>query len=219
MTHAWQPAEAAEFLARIAPIAAGRSIVWDFDGVVADTEPMHEASFRVLCEQRGWTLENEYFRAMVGNTEAWAWERMFADGFPVRGEPAEDLRELMAARREIFLEQAERSLPPSWISELLMPAFDGIVAEQAIVSNGDPSIIERLLRRWSLDSYVTVIRRVEGEDKRGLLEARLGGGSVLLEDDARWLAMGAAAGATTVAVRHGYSRDVDRVVGDFIAEL
>jgi len=218
MNHVWTQDDSTAFAELLISAGRGKSIIWDFDGVVADTEPLHDASYRVLGQRRKWTPSDDFFLSMVGQTEPIIWARLFASGLPVHSERASDVRDLIAARREVFLELAEQSLQPSWLCTALMPALHGVATTQVIVSNGDPTTIERLLRLWSMDQFVEVLRRASGTDKRLLLDERLSDRCVLLEDDARWLALGTAAGAVTVAVQHDYNRTAD-VHGDFTVTL
>ena len=47
-----------------------RAVVFDFDGVLADTEGLHLASFQHVFSARGWTLEREaYFAGYLGCTD------------------------------------------------------------------------------------------------------------------------------------------------------
>ena len=86
-----------------------------------------------------------------------------------------------------------------------MPALDGVAGCQIIVSNGDPDVIESLMSKWQLSSYITVARREAGRDKAALVEHYCTVGSVLLEDNAGWLRIGKSLGATTIGVVHGYN--------------
>ena len=44
-----------------------RAVVFDFDGVLADTETMHLAAFQEVFRGRGWTLERDaYFDRYLG---------------------------------------------------------------------------------------------------------------------------------------------------------
>jgi hypothetical protein len=195
-----------DFAALIAGIAKAHTVVWDFDGVVADTEPLQDASYRILAERRGWPLRNGYFGALVGKTEDAIWAELVDGGFPLLGGPlSEVLPSLKAERKAVFIELTEASLSPSWVARDLMPALNGVAGCQMIVSNGDPGVIESLMSKWQLSFYATVARREEGRDKAALVEHYCTVGSVLLEDNAEWLRIGKSLGATTIGVVHGYN--------------
>jgi len=163
------------------PLAQGRSIVWDFDGVLADTEPLHAESYRAMLEDRGFVVRPDFFDELVGHTEAWIWDRL-TELNPSLGESTKEL--LVEERRVRFLESALVELSPSWIATALIPAFAGNAPSQTVVSNGDPDVIGTLLAAWGLADRVEVARRADGEDKRGLLNARCGVPALVLEDSA-----------------------------------
>jgi len=48
-------------------VNAGRAVVFDFDGVLADTEGLHLRAFQEVFARRGWTLDREaYFERYLG---------------------------------------------------------------------------------------------------------------------------------------------------------
>ena len=62
--------------AQILNRASGARDIWDFDGVVAHTEPLHEASYRELATRRHYRFADDFFSELVGNTEDWIWHRV-----------------------------------------------------------------------------------------------------------------------------------------------
>jgi len=204
----------ADFLSQITALAIGKTVVWDFDGVVADTEPLQDASYRVLTERRGWSPREGYFIELVGRTEEQIWQSLAHDGFPL----IDEITELKAERMQVFIELTATALKPSWLARELMPMLEGIAHRQVIVSNGDPDVIEKLLLRWGLLQFVAVARRSPGRDKAELLNESCHPGSVLLEDNRGWLAQGRELGATTIGVFHGYNR-ASKLDADYLVEL
>ena len=186
----------------LAGLVEGSAILWDFDGVVADTEPIHERTYQVLAERRECELAAGYFFEMVGHTEEWIWSRLIDSGFPAA---VEDIPKLAAERSELFAELAAVTLMPSWLALDLMPAFQPVARSQTVVSNGDPETIERLLAAWGLDEFVTVARREQGQDKEDVFRRLCILPAVVLEDSDRFLDLGRELGATTVSVMHSYN--------------
>ena len=182
--------------------AAGARVIWDFDGVVGHTEPLHEASYLELAERRGHTFQPDFFGDLVGHTEEWIWERVIADGFPAG---TTEIPALGAERAEVVAESALRGLQPSWLAAELMPALAVSAAEQVVVSNGNPDLIGTLLRSWNLDAHVRVARREAGRDKETLFGELCVPPCVVLEDSDTYLRLGRAAGAFTVGVRHSHN--------------
>ena len=195
-------AGAEALVAAALPLARGRAVVWDFDGVLADTEPLHAESYRTMLLDRGFAVAPDFFEELVGHTEAWIWDRL-TELNPSLGESTKAL--LAEERRVRFLESALSSLSPSWIATSLVPAFDRHANGQTVVSNGNPDVIGTLLEAWGLGDRLAVARRAEGEDKRGLLVARCASPALVLEDSAEFLRLARSLGAATVGVAHEYN--------------
>ncbi|MHA7210013.1 HAD family hydrolase [Arthrobacter sp. MDT1-65] len=187
---------------RILREAAGARIIWDFDGVVGHTEPLHEASYRELAERRNHEFPSGFFGDLVGHTEQWIWERVIADGFPAA---EREIPALHGERGEVVAAAALRTLDPSWLAASLMPAVHGTAAEQVVVSNGDPDLITALLGKWDLARFVHVARREPGRDKEALFRELCVPPCVVLEDSDTYLALARRAGAFTVGVRHSHN--------------
>jgi beta-phosphoglucomutase-like phosphatase (HAD superfamily) len=190
-------------------------VVWDFDGVIADTEPLHAESYRAMLEDRGFAVAPDFFEELVGHTEAWIWDRLTALN-PSLGESTKAL--LVEERRVRFLEAALAELSPSWVAAVLVPAFAGMAAGQTVVSNGNPDVIGTLLEAWGLGDRLAVARRAEGEDKRSLLVARCASPALVLEDSAEFLGVARSLGAATVGVVHEYNRGRG-IEADLLCEL
>jgi beta-phosphoglucomutase-like phosphatase (HAD superfamily) len=194
--------DAARLAERVQREAAGARVIWDFDGVVGHTEPLHEASYRDLAERRGYRFGPDFFGDLVGHTEQWIWERVISEGFPAA---EEDIAALHRERGEVVAVSALEGLSPSWLAARLMPALAEVAAEQVVVSNGDPDLIAALLGKWGLDPFVLVARRDSGRDKEALFRALCVPPCVVLEDSDAYLALGKELGAFTVGVRHSHN--------------
>jgi HAD superfamily hydrolase (TIGR01509 family) len=42
------------------------AVIFDFDDVLVDSEPLHEAAIKAVATERGWTMTHEHFLQMVG---------------------------------------------------------------------------------------------------------------------------------------------------------
>jgi beta-phosphoglucomutase-like phosphatase (HAD superfamily) len=181
---------------------ANARVIWDFDGVVAHTEPIHEDSYRQLAERRGYSFADDFFMELVGNTEHWIWSRLIEGGFPAE---THQIQDLYLERSAVVAQAAKRSLEPSWLAARLMPELSRIGAEQTVVSNGNPDVIQDLLNLWGLAEHVEVARRRPTEDKEALFRANCVPPCVVLEDSDHYLMMGRQLGAFTVGVRHSHN--------------
>ena len=193
-----------ELLARQTPPAVHGPlrVLWDFDGVVADTEPLHDQTYRELARRRSHPLEPDYFDELLGRTEQSIWARLIELGFPAE---LDDVDALMRERQEAYLQLALETLYPTWVVTTLVGHFATRGAEQFIVSNGDPDSQTRLLEKWGLGDSLTIARRAPGEDKLKTLIRLCVPPVVVFEDNAGFLEVARQAGAMTVAVRNGYN--------------
>lgn len=105
--------DSSELLERMLPKVSAANIIWDFDGVVAHSEPMHEQSYVVLGQRRSHKLAEDYFAPLVGHTERWIWDRLIAAGFPAKNA---EIEALLAERAEVVAALAGESLDPSWLA-------------------------------------------------------------------------------------------------------
>ncbi len=182
--------------------AAGSRVIWDFDGVVSHTEPLHEASYRELAERRSYGFAPDFFAELVGHTEQWIWERLISQGFPAA---VSEVPNLHSERGEVVAALALGNLKPSWLASRLMPELDGVADEQVVVSNGDPDLIAALLADWKLQPFVKVARRAPRRDKEAIFRDLCVPPCIVLEDSDTYLALGRKLGAFTVGVRHSHN--------------
>jgi len=73
-----QPQESASsptLAARLGQRAGLQAVIFDMDGVLSDTEPLHEAAIGLLLSRRGAFLSPEEYAGLVGldNERAWEW--------------------------------------------------------------------------------------------------------------------------------------------------
>jgi beta-phosphoglucomutase-like phosphatase (HAD superfamily) len=202
-------------LRELAAGADGAAIIWDFDGVVAHSEPLHEESYRLLAQKRSYDLKPDFFSVLVGHTEQWIWNSLISSGFPAT---AEELPELINERGPVVASLARRDLKPSWLATDLMPIFKASARSQTIVSNGDPDLIAALLVDWGLSDFVWIARRGPGEDKDFIFRRNCSPPAVVLEDSDRFLLLGRELGATTVGVRHSHNPHA-KLPADLTVEL
>ena len=189
-------------------------VVWDFDGVVADSEPLQQESYRILLTRHGVTNTENVLAGLIGKSETQIWESLRSRGIQL--DVSED--DLVAARRTIYLQLAQTNLSPSWIAQDLLPILASISSRQLIVSNGDPLTIDTLLRTWDLVLYFEPFEVDLASDRlskhQRLVQVLAEEKSVLFEDNVQYLALGRELGAFCVAVHHSMSADADDLKGD-----
>ena len=132
-----------------------RAIIFDFDGVLANTEPLHLRAYQEVLAPEGLTLtEDEYYGRYLGFDDVGVFTAIGADG----GRPwtSADIQRLIVtkARR---LEQLEQN-----VSVLFPGAADAVrraaaAVPIAIASGALRAEVRRVLEREHLVNYFTVI--------------------------------------------------------------
>jgi beta-phosphoglucomutase len=194
-----------------------RAIVFDFDGVIANSEPLHFGAFRDVLAEEGVTLtETDYYARYLGYDDVGVFRAVDA----ARGTwtPADIAR--LVARKAVRLEALERDL-----SVLFPGAADAVrraaaAVPVAIASGALGAEIRRVLEREQLAGCFAAI--VAAEDTPAskpapdpyrravaLLGAACGGtldaADCVAIEDSRWgLESARAAGLRTVAVTTSY---------------
>lgn len=177
-------------------------VIWDFDGVIGDTEPFHERTYGMLLQAHGHETGPDWFTPFVGHQEKDTWRLFGEAGWPV----LTATEELIAERRETFLQLCLEELHPSWLVKELALTLTEVAREQWCVSAGDPHTVHTLLQAWDLADLIPPFPREVGEPKGAALTRLWAQGpSLVFEDNPGYLAAAHAAGASCVAVQHGLS--------------
>jgi HAD superfamily hydrolase (TIGR01509 family) len=136
-----------------------KAIIFDFDGVIANSEPLHFQAFRDVLAGEGITLtEEDYYRRLLGFDDIGVFKAVGAERGA--GWTAARVREL-ATRKAARLETIEQGA-----SVLFPGAADAIkraaaTVPLAIASGAIGAEIRRVLDRERLTEYFTVIVAAE----------------------------------------------------------
>lgn len=183
------------------------AILFDFDGTLLDTEPVHWACWAQVLTTLGVTLTWEYYRDYCIGIDDREMLRMIAE----TARPPRDWNSLWALypeKRRLFLARMER---PEFDAELvgLLGQLDGVY-KMAVVSSSACSEIEPILVAGGLRRHFgTVVggsdvKRQKPAPEPYLLAAeRLRVNTALvLEDSAAGVTSGGAAGFEVIRVKH-----------------
>ena len=197
-----------------------RQVVFDLDGVIADSEPLHERANDLYMERAGVVLDEDLRDEMMGRRV-----RDLTDVLAARlGQPPD---QVFAEREAIFWELLEgEGVQP-------MPGLDKAVARLedaglrlAVVSSGTSAYVEFVLRWLQLRPAFQVV--VSGEEvRRGkpdpegyLLAASLlhadPADCVALEDTFHGVAAARAAGMHAVAIPNPLTAGMDFSAADAV---
>jgi len=199
------------------------SILFDFDGVLADSEPVHCACWAEVLASHGITLEwGVYRERFMGIDDREMLRILAAETTP---QPAwEDLWKLYPAKKERF--RARMTATPPFEPSLrdFLSDLDGRY-KLAVVSSSSCSEIEPMLEAGGLRQFFRTVvggenvkRHKPAPDPYLLAAERLGlRAPLVVEDSEAGLASGRAAGFEVLAVKH--PAEVPALVGRRLAEV
>lgn len=195
-----------------------RAVVFDFDGVLANSEPLHFRAFRDVLAEYGLTLtEAAYYERYLGFDDVGAFRAIAADAHVGWGDA--QVAEL-ASRKAERLEALERGasvLFPGAREAIFRMARHGPLA---IASGAIRVEIVRVLDREGLRAFFPVLVAAEDTPESkphpapyltavellGAVAGRVEPGECVAVEDSRWGLMSAkGAGLRTVAVTHSYA--------------
>ena len=182
-----------------------QGVIFDLDGVVVDSEPLHRQAFMEVFEELGYGDSHGLnFEDYLGGTDRAVWEDFIA-----RHDPPESLENLMRRKQKRLIRRIETKRPLFQP----IPALLHVLAQKyslAVASGSLHAVINAVLELDGLRSYFPVV--VSSEDvPRGkpapdiFLEAadRMGlppGAICVIEDSAAGVASGKAAGMQVIAI-------------------
>ena len=183
-----------------------KTIIWDFDGVIADTEPLQEVAFKRTLNSRRISYEDDFFKRFVGSPEVEIWRRLIAK----RAIKEASIPELISARSKIYLELASH-IHPAWYVAPILEESKLLSINNIIVSSGSKHHILTLLSHWGLTEFFSAIycnglpEELPLENKYDRLEfvkTHYAEPFMIIEDNIDYLNWALNANMCTVAIAH-----------------
>jgi beta-phosphoglucomutase len=192
-----------------------QAVIFDFDGVLADSEPLHLRALQQALAARGIALgEDEYYATLLGFNDAEALQTLARGRGLSLDAAAQEAINADKAIRFATLQTANDALFPG--ARALVARF-GAVVPLAIASGARRDEITRTLDHAGLTSaFRTIVasgetpRSKPAPDPYALAVKRLGvdpGRAVAIEDSRWGLDSARAAGLRTVGITHSYPAD------------
>ena len=132
-----------------------RAIVFDFDGVIANSEPLHFRAFRDVLAERGIALtERDYYDRYLGFDDVGAFEAIARDrAVPISAREIADLTASKALRMEVLERDGSVLFPGAKDAIARMAAF----GPTAIASGAIRAEILRVLEHEQLVRFFRAI--------------------------------------------------------------
>lgn len=209
---------------RVRDLVRGCSaILWDFDGVLADTRKVQEDSYRHVLEAEGCDLPANALEGRFGLSEREIWESLSAE---LEIEVPVEL--LIRRRSDIYLPLARREVRPSYFVLPLLELAAGMKIPSLVVSAGSYPNLSALLSHWGLLGAFTQIY-CTGSPAQAFLPTKRdrilhvisehGLPGLLIEDSSEYLAFGRKYGLRTIGVSHVEGGDIRRDGCDYVLNL
>lgn len=193
----------------------GKTIaIFDLDGTIANTEPLHWLTHREVFKTLGINLSEENIRRYVGHNDLQIFG-MIEEDYNVF---LDDKKELKQLRLQLFREAVKKyNLLPN---EEVIYAIKNFKGKRYIVSRKNQYTIERLLENWKILEYFDKIYSLEhtNESKTKFVE-KLGNKPEIIwfEDATEVVKEAKDEGFTIIAVRHTYN-DTEKLYADYIID-
>jgi beta-phosphoglucomutase len=205
-----------------------RAVIFDFDGVIVDSEPVHAAALTEALRPEGLTLSiAEYNTQYLGLCDREIVEGVFlAAG---RSPRQEDLARVMAAKRVSMERSIDAGACRPYVASLALMRSAAALFPVAVCSGALRHEIDAVMAWLNLAGLPAAITSAEETPRSKpdpapyvLTLEKLGlgaGGCVAIEDTARGIASAKAAGLVAVGVCHTMpARELILAGADFVAE-
>lgn len=203
-------------------------MIWDFNGVIVDDEPVHFRAFRQVLDQEGMALdESQYFDRYLGLDDWGCFTTVLRDGG--RAATEDEVDALVDRKSAVYLEMLDEVSLFAGAAELVRALAEEV--PQAIASGARKQEIEAVVRKAGIaDCFRAVVSADDVEQGKpnpeGYLKALsrlresapsvVAERTVVIEDAPHGIAAAKAAGMKCVAVTTSRGRDAlgaaDRVV-------
>jgi HAD superfamily hydrolase (TIGR01509 family) len=136
-----------------------RTVIFDMDGVIVDTEPVHHYAYNQQFKQLGITISPELYASFTGNSTKNIFERL-KEHFDLK----QEVPELVATKRQLFndaFDNKEDLYLLDGVEELIKDLYANGM-QLVLASSSAHVTIQRIFNRFKLHQYFSHL--VSGED-------------------------------------------------------
>ncbi|WP_396191772.1 HAD family hydrolase [Flavobacterium sp.] len=135
------------------------TVIFDMDGVLVNSEPLHHEVFLVQFEQLNIEVTNEMFATFTGNSNKMIYQKI-KDRFQLDHE----IEDLIADKNRLFIEAFDKKEDlhlMSGVKDLIVDLYNNGM-QLVVASSSEMEIINKVFERFDLDQYFT--HKVSGND-------------------------------------------------------
>lgn len=182
--------------------------IWDFDGVVGDTEPVQARVYREMLSERDITVNEDFFHDLAGRSELEIWSTL-KQRYDFEGE-VKELRHERIGRVAPMLADGVR---PNWFVRPGTASLQETNTRLLLLSSGNVEVVVRCLAAWGLRELFDEVSATTGQGdvpkRERLRQALTGTGRALvIEDSTEYLKLASELGAVTLGVDHTMNGDL-----------
>lgn len=136
-----------------------KTVIFDMDGVIVDTEPVHHYAYHQLFDQLGITVTPEMYASFTGNSTKNIFQKL-----KTKFELSQSVEELVQAKRDLFNAAFDHKEDLTLLDgvEHLIKELKANDIQLILASSSAKVTIQRVFNRFQLFPYFTHI--VSGED-------------------------------------------------------
>ena len=136
-----------------------KTVIFDMDGVIVDTEPVHHYAYNQCFKQLGIEITPEMYASFTGNSTKNIFEKL-----KLQFNLTDDVRTLVETKRNLFndaFDNKEDLYLLNGVEELIKDLYNN--GMQLVLASSSATVtINRIFKRFGLHQYFTHI--VSGED-------------------------------------------------------
>ncbi|GEC78805.1 HAD family hydrolase [Flavobacterium aquatile] len=136
-----------------------KTIIFDMDGVLVNSEPLHHEVSLVQFKELNIEVTNEIFATFTGNSNKMIYQKI-KDRFQLEHE----IEDLIAAKNKLFIEAFDKKEDlhlMQGVKELIEDLYNNGM-QLVVASSSEMEIIDKVFERFDLNRYFT--HKVSGND-------------------------------------------------------